>query len=151
MSWWKSMIMEISGSGSGFGSFSQRHGSADLDPDPDSHQNVMDPQHCYKPPPPPSDPWNVQVPRIGTCPMLFQFSLRDGQWCYGDYFLGLRLFVMIIIRRVVQRSLLGWLRSKWIPFPKRHHMHGPSIGFGLHVLSLDYKKPSFWGLYDEKH
>jgi hypothetical protein len=22
--------------------------------------------------------------------MLFQFSLRDGQWCQGDYFLGLR-------------------------------------------------------------
>jgi hypothetical protein len=22
--------------------------------------------------------------------MLFQFSLRDGHWCYGDYFLGLR-------------------------------------------------------------
>jgi hypothetical protein len=26
------------------GSISQRHGSAD--PNPDSHQNVMDPQHC---------------------------------------------------------------------------------------------------------
>jgi hypothetical protein len=25
-------------------SISQRHGSAD--PDPDSHQNVMDPEHC---------------------------------------------------------------------------------------------------------
>jgi hypothetical protein len=32
--------------GSGSGSISQRHGSADSDPDP--HQNVMDPQHCYK-------------------------------------------------------------------------------------------------------
>jgi len=28
------------------GSISQRHGSAD--PDPDSHQNVMDPEHCKK-------------------------------------------------------------------------------------------------------
>jgi hypothetical protein len=36
-------MMKISGSGS----ISQRHGSADLDPD--SHQNVIDPQHCYKP------------------------------------------------------------------------------------------------------
>jgi hypothetical protein len=34
--------MKIEGSGS----ISQRHGSAD--PDPDSHQNVMDPQHCLK-------------------------------------------------------------------------------------------------------
>jgi hypothetical protein len=32
--------------GSESGSISQRHGSAD--PDPDPHQNVMDPQHCYK-------------------------------------------------------------------------------------------------------
>jgi hypothetical protein len=34
--------MKIEGSGS----ISQRHGSAD--PDPDPHQNVMDPEHCFK-------------------------------------------------------------------------------------------------------
>jgi hypothetical protein len=33
-----------SGSASGSGSISKRHGSAD--PDPDTHQNVMDPEHC---------------------------------------------------------------------------------------------------------
>jgi hypothetical protein len=52
---WRSM-MKIEGSGSGSqsgfwsgsqsGSISQKHGSAD--PDTDPHQNVMDPQHCYK-------------------------------------------------------------------------------------------------------
>jgi hypothetical protein len=30
------------------GSISQRHGSADPDQDPDPHQNVMDPEHCFK-------------------------------------------------------------------------------------------------------
>jgi hypothetical protein len=34
--------MKIEGSGSG--SICQRHGSVD----PDPHQNVMDPQHCFK-------------------------------------------------------------------------------------------------------
>ncbi len=33
------------GSATASGTISQRHGSAD--PDPDSHQNVMDPQHCF--------------------------------------------------------------------------------------------------------
>jgi hypothetical protein len=37
--------MKIEGSGS----ISQRHGSADPDPNPDPHQNVMDPQHGFKP------------------------------------------------------------------------------------------------------
>jgi hypothetical protein len=32
--------------GSGSESINQRHGSAD--PDPDPHQNVMDPEHCFK-------------------------------------------------------------------------------------------------------
>jgi len=42
---WRSM-MKIEGSASRSGSISQRHGSAD--PDPDPHQNVMDPQHCWR-------------------------------------------------------------------------------------------------------
>jgi hypothetical protein len=36
-----------SGSDSGSGSISQRHLFADLDPH--THQNVMDPQHCFHP------------------------------------------------------------------------------------------------------
>jgi hypothetical protein len=36
-----------SGSRTESGSISQRHGSAD--PDLDPHQNVMDPEHCWKP------------------------------------------------------------------------------------------------------
>ncbi len=40
---WRSMT-KIAGSGSASGSNSQRHWSAD----PDPHQNVMDPQHCFK-------------------------------------------------------------------------------------------------------
>ncbi len=46
---WRSMTkIAGSGSASGSGSITQRHGSADPDPDPDPHQNVMDPQHCFK-------------------------------------------------------------------------------------------------------
>ncbi len=41
-------MMKIEGSGYESGSISQSHGSADPDPDPDMHQNVMDPQHCFK-------------------------------------------------------------------------------------------------------
>jgi hypothetical protein len=37
-------MTEIVGFGSISGSISQRHGSAD----PDPHQNVMDPQHCFR-------------------------------------------------------------------------------------------------------
>jgi hypothetical protein len=36
--------MKIAGSGSASGSISQRHGSAD----PDPHQNVIDPEHCFR-------------------------------------------------------------------------------------------------------
>jgi hypothetical protein len=36
--------MKIAGSGSASGSISQKHGSAD----PDPHQNVMDPEHCFR-------------------------------------------------------------------------------------------------------
>ncbi len=39
-------MMKIAGSASGSGSIIQRHGSADKDPDP--HQNVMDPEYCWK-------------------------------------------------------------------------------------------------------
>ncbi len=45
MASWRSMMkIEGSGTASGSRSISQRHGSAD----PDPHQNVMDPQHCFK-------------------------------------------------------------------------------------------------------
>ncbi len=49
LAFWKSMMKiagsgSASGSGSECGSICQRHGSAD----PDPHQNVMDPQHCFK-------------------------------------------------------------------------------------------------------
>jgi hypothetical protein len=37
-------MMKIEGSGSESRSISQSHGSTD----PDPHQNVMDPQHCFK-------------------------------------------------------------------------------------------------------
>ncbi len=42
------LMTKIAGSGFASGSISQRHGSADPDPDPDPHQNVTDPQHCFK-------------------------------------------------------------------------------------------------------
>jgi hypothetical protein len=40
-------MTKIAGSGYESGSISQRHGSAD--PDQDPHQNVMDPEHWFKP------------------------------------------------------------------------------------------------------
>jgi hypothetical protein len=70
-------MMKISGSASG--SISQRHGSADLDPDPDSHQNVMDPQHCYKPATPASDPCKVQVQSTGTY-LPYALSVLFTRW-----------------------------------------------------------------------
>jgi hypothetical protein len=42
------MKLEGSGSATGSESISQKHGSVEPDPDLDPHQNVMDPQHCFK-------------------------------------------------------------------------------------------------------
>jgi hypothetical protein len=69
-------MTKIAGSGSESGSISQRHGSAD----PDSHQNVMDPEHCLSLPAYQAGPLDLlQGVQVGDLLVVDELVLLLGQ------------------------------------------------------------------------